>query len=312
MITGATGLVGTALVALCRSRNIDVNYLTTNKNKIISLKGQQGFYWNPEEGQIDGDCFNGVSAIVNLAGASISKRWSRTNKKVILNSRINSLRTLYKGLESTDRSTITTFVSASAIGRYPDSLINYFTEKELKVDKSFLGEVVEAWENEIGRFQALNINVAQIRIGLVLSKFGGALPQMAKPIRNYIGAPIGSGMQWQSWIHIDDMARMFLFVIEHNLEGTFNGVAPNPVTNAKLVKEIATVLEKPLIFPNVPKFLLKLVLGEMSYLLFASQRVSSKKIEKAGFDFDYQNINGALQHIYGKEEKQENIDALIN
>lgn len=312
LITGATGLVGTAILELCRSRNIKVNYLTTSKNKLNSKNNHKGFYWNPAKGEIDLDCFNGVSAIINLAGASISKRWTRANKELILNSRIHSLQTLSKGLEKIDSTGIKSFVSASAIGRYPTSLSNYYTEEETKIDHSFLGEVVEAWENEIAKFKVLDLRVAQIRIGLVLSKSGGALPQMAKPIRNYVGAAFGSGNQWQSWIHINDLARIFLFVIDHHLKGTFNGVAPNPVTNSKLVKEIAEVFNKPLILPNIPKFLMKILLGEMSYILFASQRVSSKKIEEVGFDFNYQNINAALRDIYIENEKQESSDPLIN
>jgi NAD dependent epimerase/dehydratase family enzyme len=106
------------------------------------------------------------------------------------------------------------------------------------------------------------------------------------------------GEQWQSWIHVQDLARIFLFIMEEELSGIFNGVAPNPVTNRKLVKEIAEVLDKPLILPNIPRFMMNLVLGEMSYLLFASQRVSSKKIEEEGFDFNYPNISSALRDIY--------------
>ncbi|MBT8184430.1 MAG: DUF1731 domain-containing protein, partial [Eudoraea sp.] len=181
-----------------------------------------------------------------------------------------------------------------------------------EVDNSFLGEVVETWENEIAKFNAFDIKVAKVRIGLVLSASGGALPQMAKPIRYYIGAAFGSGEQWQSWIHINDLARIFLYIIDHKLEGTFNGVAPNPVTNGKLIKEIAEVIERPLILPNIPEFAMKILLGKMSYILFASHRVSSKKIEKLGFDFNYQNINGALQEIYGSDKKQQNSDPLIN
>ncbi len=122
-----------------------------------------------------------------------------------------------------------------------------------------------------------------MRIGLVMSaKDGGALPEIAKPIKYYVGAAFGSGEQWQSWIHITDLARMFIFIAENNLKGVFNGVSPNPVTNNRLVKEIAKILEKPLFLPNIPKFVMQTILGEMSYILFASQRVSSKKIEKEG------------------------------
>ncbi|KAG1654424.1 Epimerase family protein YfhF [Nymphon striatum] len=199
-------------------------------------------------------------------------------------------------------SNITSFVSASAMGIYPNSLSEFYTEEEQKVDDSFLGDVVAAWEKEIDKLDVFNFSLAKIRIGLVMSAEGGALPEMAKPIRFGVGAAFGSGLQWQSWIHRKDLARMFLFVTEHGLEGIYNGVGPNPISNKKLVKEIARVLNRPLFLPNIPKIVMKTILGEMSYLLFASQRVSSKKIEEEGFIFNYPNIGSALEAIYLKED----------
>ena len=303
LITGATGLVGSAIVELCQKKNIDVNYLSTSKSKIVSKSSYKGFYWNPAKGEIDLGCFDGVTSIINLAGVSISKRWTNSNKKAILNSRINSLTTLRNGLDKVDSSKIESFISASAVGIYPDSLSSYYTEDEEAVDNSFLGEVVQAWEKEADTFNKFNFSIAKIRIGLVLSSNGGALPQMAKPIKNYVGAAFGSGDQWQSWIHIKDLSRMFFFVANNKLQGVFNGVAPNPVCNNKLVKEIAKQLNKPLILPNIPQIAMKLILGEMSYILFASQRVSSKKIEQEGFNFHYQNICKALESIYTTTSK---------
>ncbi len=310
LITGATGLVGNELVRLCKEQGFGVNYLTTSKNKIVSEENYNGFYWNPNTGEIDLNCFKGVSAIINLAGASISKRWTPKYKKIILSSRINSLRTLQKGLAQVETANISSFVSASAIGIYPNSLTNFYTEDEKNVDKSFLGEVVEAWEKEIDAFQKFDFKVSKIRIGLVMSADGGALPEMAKPIKYYAGAAFGSGMQWQSWIHITDLARQFLYLVEHQLQGVYNGVGPNPVNNTKLVKEIAKVLDKPLFLPNVPQFAMKAILGEMSYLLFASQRVSSKKIEEEGFIFHFPNICRALENNFLAETQENGVDAV--
>jgi len=134
-----------------------------------------------------------------------------------------------------------------------------------------------------------------------MSPNGGALPEMAKPIKNYVGAAFGSGEQWQSWIHISDLARIFLFAVEKKLAGIYNGVGPNPVTNNKLVKEIASAISRPLFLPNIPKFVMKTILGEMAYILFASQRVSSKKLENIGFDFAHPNVCLALEAIYEKK-----------
>ncbi|SIS88162.1 hypothetical protein SAMN05421766_104596 [Zobellia uliginosa] len=302
LITGATGLVGSAIVEQCHKNGIAINYLTTSKKKIASEPDYKGFYWNPNKGEIDLACFEGVTAIINLAGASISKRWTLAYRKKIISSRVNSLRTLHAALEKVDHQNILSFVSASAIGVYPDSLSRYYTEEETAVDNSFLGEVVKVWEEEIDKFKSFSFSVAKVRIGLVMSCKGGALPEMAKPVKLYLGAAFGSGEQWQSWIHISDLARIFIFVLEHGLNGIYNGVGPNPVTNAKLVKEIAKVFDRPLWLPNIPKFVMRLLLGKMSYILFASQRVSCKKIEEEGFSFEYPNVCIALEGIYKNAE----------
>ena len=298
LITGATGLVGTKLVELCLKRNIDVNFLTTSKEKINSNGPAKGYYWNPAKGEIDLSCFDGVEAIINLAGAPIANRWTSTYKDQILNSRIQSLQTLYKGIEKTGAETIYSLISASAIGIYPDSMTTFYGEKEDSTADGFAAKVVEAWERETLEFTNLVPKVAIVRIGLVLSDKGGALDKMAKAVKMGAGAAFGSGEQWQSWIHIDDLAEMLLFVCENELSGIYNGVAPNPVTQNKLIKELAKVLKKPLFMPNVPKFALHLMMGEMSEIVLSSQRVSSKKIESRGFEFAYQNICRALEGIY--------------
>jgi len=318
LITGATGLVGSEIVRQCQDQNISVNYLTTSKDKMVTKPEYHGYYWNPDSGVIDEKCFEGVTAIINLAGASISKRWTTRYKKEILSSRVNTLRTLHrtlkkqKTLKPGNYKAITSFVSASAIGVYPDSLSSYYTENEKKIDNSFLGEVVEVWENEADAFNDFDFSVAKVRIGLVMSPDGGALPEMAKPVKNYVGAAFGSGEQWQSWIHISDLARIFLFTVENSLMGVYNGVGPNPVTNNRLVKEIAKAVDKPLFLPNIPKFVMKTILGEMAYLLFASQRVSCKKIEEEGFIFNYPNVCVALEEIFGNGQNENASDRVYN
>ncbi len=302
LITGATGLVGSELVSQCHEKGYAVNYLTTSKDKIVSESNYQGYFWNPDNLEIDVECLNNVSVIINLAGASISERWTEDYKKIILNSRINSLELLKSTLQKFKHA-VSSIISASAIGVYPDSLTNYYIEDNSTIDDSFLGEVVEKWENKVDEFEALGLKVAKVRIGLVMSKDGGALPEMAKPVKYYVGAAFGSGEQWQSWIHISDLAGIFLHIASFELEGIFNGVAPNPITNNKLIKEIAKTLSKPLLLPNIPKFVMHTILGDMAYILFASQRVSSKKIEEEGYIFQYSNICQALAAIYDKEEQ---------
>jgi len=304
LITGATGLVGKALTNFYASRQIPVNFLTTNKQKLVDQKLVKGFYWNPKIGEIDTDCFDGVTAIINLAGASIAKRWTSSYKKEILASRIRSLSTLHEALSQIEHSKITSFVSASAIGIYPNSLTEYYAEDEVKIDQGFLGNTTYEWEKEIDTFSTFSFKVTKLRIGIVLSAKGGALPKMVKPIQNFVGAFFGTAEQWQSWIHINDLVELFAFAIEEKLEGLYNAVAPNPVTNRKLTREIASILRRPLLLPNIPHFVMKLVLGDMSNLLYASQRVSCKKIEKAGFVFTYTNSKQALESFYHPQNER--------
>ena len=294
LITGATGLIGTEIVKLCHNKNIAVNYLTTSPSKLTKDENYKGFLWNPSKNEIDTDCIKDVDAIINLVGATISKRWTDTYKKEIILSRTQSTQLLFNTLQNNPHH-IKQIISASAIGVYPDSLTNYYTEDETSISSSFLGQVVEKWEHAVDAFKEIGVEVTKVRIGLVLSKKGGALPQMAKPFKFGLGAALGSGKQWQSWIHITDLARLFLHVLEEELTGVYNAVAPSPETNQALSKQIAKTLNMPFFLPNVPRFVLKLVLGEMHILLFESQRVSSKKIEDTGFDFKYYNLKNALE-----------------
>ncbi|OEJ98879.1 TIGR01777 family protein [Flavivirga aquatica] len=296
LITGATGLIGQEIVLLCHKKGIKVNFLTTSKSKITETENYQGFYWNPKAKTIDANCFRGVNAIVHLVGATVSKRWTSNYKKEIIASRKQTTELLIDSLK-TQQHTIKQVISASAIGIYPDSLTNYYSEDYNDFNSSFLGEVVQQWERSVDEFEKLSIVVSKIRIGLVLSNKGGALQEMIKPIKLGLGAAFGNGKQWQSWIHIQDLANMFLYVFENNLKGVYNGVAPNPVTNQDLTKIIANKLGKPLFIPNIPKFFMKMILGDMYTLLFESQRVSSKKIENEGFYFEYHHLDPALEGL---------------
>lgn len=296
LITGATGLIGQAIVKQCMEQGFTVHYLTTSKSKIENKPNYKGFFWNPKENFIDEACFDGVETIINLAGASIAKRWTSDYKDTIIDSRINTLSLLYEVL-SENKHDVKHVISASAIGGYPDSLTNYYEESFSGYSDSFLGQVVKKWEAEADTFKTLDILVSKIRIGLVLDEEEGALPQIVKPTKLGMGAAFGSGEQWQSWIHIKDLAGVFLYVAKQQLGGIYNGVAPNPVTNNELTKAVASTLNRPLILPNIPKFMMKLVLGEMHILLFESQRVSSKKIEDKGFEFQYVNLKPALEDL---------------
>jgi len=296
LITGATGLIGTELVALLLQNGVTVHYLTTSQKKIESKPNYHGFFWNPDQGIIDENALMGVDSIIHLAGATIAKRWTSKYKQEIIESRILSSNVLFKALKDNPHS-VKQFISASAIGVYPDSLIKIYTEENTDVDESFLGKVVMKWEESVNKFKLLNIKVTKIRTGLVLSTKGGALPEMLKPINMGVGSPFGSGKQIQSWIHIHDLVELYFFAVQNELNGAYNAVAPNPVTNKKLTQEIAAVVKKPLFMPNIPKFLMALVLGDMHTILFASQNVSSVKIENEGFKFQYKQLDKALKNL---------------
>ncbi len=296
LITGATGLVGKEITELLLQNGLKVNYLTTSKNKIQHQPNFQGFYWDPQQGIIDENCLIGVAAIIHLAGANIAKRWTSKYKQEIIESRVLSSNLLYKALKNNDHQ-VEHFISASAIGIYPDSINAIYDEDFTNFNDSFLSNVVVKWEESVSQIQRLNIKVAKIRIGLVLSTSGGALVDILKPIKFGLGSPFGSGKQIQSWIHIHDLSNLFLFVLQNGLEDIYNAVAPLPVTNKELMSTAARILKKPFLMPNIPKFVMKLILGEMHTLLFESQNVSAVKIVDRGFSFKYKTIYTALQQL---------------
>lgn len=296
LITGATGLIGSELVRQCHRDGIAVNYLTTSKEKIENTENYKGFYWNPKESEIDIKAFEDVTAIINLVGASISERWTKNYKKIILDSRVETINLLHETLQKIDHN-IVHFITASGVSIYPNSKTKLYTEENTEVGDTFLAEVVVAWEAAAAKFKDSGMEVSKVRTGVVLAKEEGALPKLVKPISLGLGSPLGSGEQWQSWIHLKDIAGIYLFLLKNQLEGKYNAVAPNPVQNKKMTKMIASKLDCPIWLPNIPAFLLKLILGEMSVLVLEGQLVSSQKIEKLGYQFKFYNLETALQDL---------------
>ena len=293
LVTGATGLVGQELVGLLLQNGHIVHYLSTSKDKLVNNSNYKGFYWNPKTAEIDLNSLTDVEVIVHLAGANVAKKWTNAYKEEIIQSRVLSTRLLFQTLQKTPHK-VKQFVSASAIGIYPSSSSTIYHETDTDIDASFLGNVVNQWENEVNQLEKLELTVSKIRIGIVLAKNGGALQEMAKPIKYGLGAAFGSGNQYQSWIHIHDLVAIFNYVIEHKLSGIFNGVSPYPVTNAELTKAIAKTLDIPLFLPNVPQFMMKLILGEMHQILFSSQNVSCRKLLDQNFHFKFAALGKAL------------------
>jgi uncharacterized protein (TIGR01777 family) len=296
LITGATGLIGSELVLLLLQNGISVHYLTTSKRKIENQPNYKGFFWNPKLGIIDENCLMGVDAIIHLAGASISKRWTKSYKQEIIESRIFSSNLLFKIVKENPNQ-VKQIISASGTAIYPNSSSTVYTEDSKTIVDNFLSNVVLKWEESVDKFQSLNIKVCKLRTGVVFSDKGGALLEIIKPIKLGLGSPFGDGKQVQSWIHLHDLVAMYLFAVENSLEGVYNAVAPHPITNSELTKNIATILEKPLFMPNIPKFVMKLILGDMHELLFDNKKISAQKIINAGFVFQYLTSEKALKDI---------------
>jgi uncharacterized protein (TIGR01777 family) len=294
LITGATGLIGTALVKELHKKGHAVNYLTTSKDKLENTANYKGFYWNPTANEIDSKCIDGVSVIIHLAGATIAKRWTTSYKEEIVSSRTKTADLLFTILNENPHN-VKHLITASGTAIYPESFEKVFDENTTETSKDFLAEVVKVWEQGADQFHSLEIKVSKIRTGVVYSKNGGAFLEIIKPIKFGVGATMGNGKQVQSWIHLDDLVQLYCYVVENNLEGIYNAVAPETLSNEAQTKAIANHLKKPLFLPNIPQFMMNLILGEMSILLFTSKNLSSKKIQEAGFSFKYPTLGAALK-----------------
>jgi len=298
LITGATGLVGSTLVEKALSLGHEIHFLTTQKSKLAEKQKMKGFYWNPSTNELDEACFEGVDAIVHLAGASISQRWTKKNKENISSSRINGTRLLVDSIRRCNgKHQIKQVVAASAIGIYPSSFEMIYTEDYLPKRSSFLEEVVMDWEQEEDGFSAVGLQLTKLRIGLVLTKRGGVLGSMKIPTWFGLGAAFGSGNQMQSWIHVDDLVGMILTAIDQNWEGVFNAVSPNPVSQKVFTKTLAKAMERIYFLPPIPTLFIRLAVGEMSTLVFNSQNVSAEKVQKEGFVFIHPELLPAIKSL---------------
>ena len=298
LITGGTGNIGSFLIDKILSKGYSINYLTRNQKKIKKSSNLNGFFWDPCKQIIDQKCFDGVTHIVHLSGESISRRWTKKRKKNILSSRLLTTRLLFKSLSKLDSlSKIEQIVCASAIGIYKSSYDKVYDEETNCKGETYLQQVVLKWENEINTFKKLNINTTIFRIGLVLSKNGGILKTLQIPTKLNIAAPIGSGNQYQSWIHEYDLSNMIMQSMFNKWFGIYNAVSPNPVKQKKFIKLYAKSLNKTILPIPIPKFIIRILFGEMSILIFNSQYVSSAKIINSGFVFRFSKIEDAFFNL---------------
>lgn len=298
LITGATGLVGKQLIEALKPQGHQIAILS---RKPTAIEGVQSFIWDVEKQTMDPKALAGIETIIHLAGEGIAdKKWTPARKQQIIDSRVKSGKLLYNTIKETN-APVTTFISASAVGYYGDR-----NEEILKEDSKpgigFLANCCQLWENAADEGLAMGIRVVKIRIGIILSANGGALPTMQKPIQLFVGAPLGSGKQWMPWIHLEDIIGIFTHALNtEGMHGAYNACAPFPATNKLLTKRIAYFLNRPVWPLNVPAFVLKMLLGEMSILPLMSNNTSANKILDAGYKFIYPNLDNALAEIYHNE-----------
>jgi len=292
LISGGTGLVGQELSKLLIAKDYNVAVLSRSKPTI----GVRSFYWDYEKGVLDEDAIEFADVIIHLAGENVSsKRWTKAQKQRIIDSRVKTADLLFTKTKEA-KNTPKMFISASAVGFYgmePSDKV--FTEGD-KPGNDFLAETAEQWEKGAEQFQSIYIQTAILRIGVVLSKKGGALKKMINPVKIGMGAALGTGNQFMPWIELSDLARMFLFVLEnYNSDSIYNAVAPNHINNYNFMKSLSRALNRPFFLPNVPSFVMRLFLGEMSDIVLKGNKVSSKKIQATGFGFNFNHVEDVIR-----------------
>jgi uncharacterized protein len=294
VITGQSGLIGKHLTKLLEEKGYEVCGLSRKP------RGKSQFFWDVDKMQLDPNALKDVSVIIHLAGAGIAeKRWSEARKKEVIDSRVKSAELLYQSVKN-EGIQLEAFISASGINYYGTTTsATIFTETD-SPGNDFAAECCAVWEEAADKFAEIT-RVVKLRTGLVLAENGGALKKMIPPVKMGIGSPLGTGRQYVPWIHIDDICQMYLWAIENeSVRGTYNAVAPEHISNRDLMKGIALQLKKPFFFPAVPRFVIKLLFGEMGNLVLEGSRASAEKIMKEGFVFKHNTLKTALESALHK------------
>ncbi len=296
LITGAGGMIAQELSKKIE-KDYSVRFLTRKRQK------NNEFEWDIKKGTVDAAAFDQVDHIIHLAGANISeKRWTDERKKELISSRVDSAQLILDTLKKKNIK-LKSFISASGINFYGTQTTEKIYTENDQPGNDFLSEVVILWEKAADKFSKENLaeRVVKIRTAVVLSEKDGALKKMVPPIRYFIGSPLGSGRQYMPWIHIKDICSVYEFALKNpNVNGAYNATSPQHTTNENLTKEIANALNKPLLMPNVPEFVLKLLFGELATALLEGSRASSQKLQDAGFQFEFPDLKEALTDLLKK------------
>ncbi len=298
IVTGATGLIGRKLVSTLIQRGDELIIFSrdTAKAKTIIPNANEYVEWDYTKPELWKSKLENSYAIVHLAGTNLfAKRWNDSFKNEILKSRQMSTENLVDAIKSCSNKP-RVFISASGVGYYGDCGDTILNEAS-SAGNDFLAEVCKVWEGESKRVEDAGIRSVQIRTGLVLSTEDGALKQMIPPFKFFIGGPLGKGKQWASWLHIEDIIRIYVHAIDNTeLRGAVNAASPNPVRMKEFANTLGNVLHRPSLFP-VPKFVLKIVIGETAEVVTASQRVDVQKLLSSGFKFNFNFIKEALNDL---------------
>ncbi|NID10079.1 TIGR01777 family oxidoreductase [Fibrivirga algicola] len=296
LITGGTGTIGRRLTELLQQQGYSVSHLSRSARE---QNGVKTYLWDVEKGQLDIRAIQTADHIIHLAGAGIADgRWTDARKREILDSRTQSTALLASALKDTQHH-VKSFVSSSAIGYYGGDTGDRPLRENSQGGNDFLAQVTRAWERSVEAVSALGIRTVRIRTGVVLTMEGGALPKLVQPIKLGAGAPIGSGQQYISWIHLDDICNLFIEATKNTQwTGVYNGVAPQPVTNADLTRLIAKVLGRPQILPNIPAFVIKLMFGELAITVLGGNNVLNRRIaDETSFRYKFPDLRKALEDL---------------
>ena len=300
LITGGSGLVGTRLTEILIKRGFTVSHLTRKvEEKSVGGKPVKTYLWDIKKGIIDEKALLEADYLVHLAGAGIAdENWSEERKKEIIESRTKSIDLIVSKLQTLPHRIIS-FASASGIGYYGADTGNEHISEQHTPGNDFVADCCIQWEAAADEIQALGIRTVKFRTGIVLSEKGGALPKLTQPVRWGVGAALGTGKQWQSWIHLDDLCELFIkSLTDQQMTGAYNAVAPNPVTNHDLTKISAQVLKRPFWMPNVPEFALKLAFGEMASIVLGGNYVLNQRIKlETDFEYRFVEVRKALEDL---------------
>jgi uncharacterized protein len=296
LITGGTGTIGRRLTQLLQQQGYTVTYLSRSEQ---NQNGVKAYRWDVPNGQLDIRAIQTADHIIHLAGAGIAdSRWTDDRKREILDSRTQSTALLASALKDTQHH-VKSFISSSAIGYYGGDTGDRPLRENSAAGTDFLAQVTRTWERSAEAVSTLGIRTVKIRTGVVLTMEGGALPKLVQPIKLGVGAPIASGQQYISWIHVDDICGLFIEALKNQTwTGVYNGVAPKPVTNADLTHLIAKVLGKPQILPNIPAFVIKLMFGELAITVLGGNNVLNRRVaDETAFQYKFPDLRKALEDL---------------